>query len=304
MKRSIKIILGIVVFLIILLVWGLIEPYTISVEEEKAVIPNLPEEWVGEKIAVITDFQVGMWMDNDSVISGIVDEIMEIEPKVVLILGDFVYHSADDHQTQMETVIDYLRPLTENSLKVYAVLGNHDYSLKSEEDPVNRDTAERVRSKLEEIGVDVLNNESVALSLMDGNVQVDEDSDNPLYIAGIGSNWAKEDDVEKTLSSFPEDAPRFVMMHNPKTFTLLPENTAPVAVAGHTHGGQFRLPFSPDNSYLDLTSEEGVRVDGWIETDNGSNENRLYVNRGVGMSIVPLRVNCPPEITVFTLQTP
>lgn len=77
-----------------------------------------------------------------------------------------------------------------------------------------------------------------------------------------------------------------------------------MAVAGHTHGGQFRLPFSPDNSYLDLTSEEGVRVDGWIEADTGSNENRLYVNRGVGISIVPLRVNCPPEITVFTLQTP
>lgn len=92
------------------------------------------------------------------------------------------------------------------------------------------------------------------------------------------------------------------MMHNPGTFPSLPVNSAPVAVAGHTHGGQFRIPFSPAYSYLDLTSKEPARVDGWIEKESPSNENRLYVNRGIGMSIVPMRLNCPPEITVFKLE--
>ncbi len=303
MKKIKILFIGLAVFLVILLVWGLIEPYTFSVEEEQAVIPNLPEDWEGERIAVVTDFQIGMWMDNDSVIPRVVDRMIEMEPKVVLILGDFVYHSANDHKTQMETAIDHIRPLTENNFKVYAVLGNHDYSLAKKDDPINRETAQRVTSKLEEIGIDVLNNESAALSLIDGNVSDDKNANNTLYIAGLGSYWANEMDVEKTFNSFPTEAPRFVMIHNPKSFTLLPPDTAPIAVAGHTHGGQFRVPFSSTYSYLDLTSEKEIRVDGWIEPEQEDNSNRLYVNRGIGMSLVPMRINCSPEITMFTLRS-
>jgi len=51
------------------------------------VIPNLPEEWAGEIITVITDFQIGMWMDNNSAIPRVVDRIIGMEPKVVLILN-------------------------------------------------------------------------------------------------------------------------------------------------------------------------------------------------------------------------
>lgn len=186
---------------------------------------------------------------------------------------------------------------------VYAVLGNHDYGLGSKEDSANQETAERVRSMLSEIEIKILNNESVALTMIEDKVREEEGADNTLYLAGIGSNWAKDDNVSKTLSSFPEDAPRFIMMHNPRTIPSLPENTAPVAVAGHTHGGQFRLPFTPQFSYLDLESEEEVHVDGWIEKKFGTDQNRLYVNRGIGMSIVPMRFNCPPEITVFSLKS-
>ncbi len=260
MKIIKNIFIGIGIFLILFLIWGLVEPYTISVEEEQAFIPNLPDEWEGEKIAVITDFQVGMWMDNDSVIPRVVDKIIEMEPKVVLILGDYVYHSVNDHNDQMETVIEHIRPLTENDFKIYSVLGNHDYTLSRKDDPINRDTAERVSSKLEEIGIKVLKNESAALSLINGNVREDANSNNPLYIAGLGSNWANEDDAEKTFNSSPVDAPRFVMLHNPKTFTFLPPDTAPAAVAGHTHGGQIRLPFSSEFSYLDLMSDKEVGV--------------------------------------------
>lgn len=267
MKKSKKIIFGIGGLLILLLGWALFEPYTISVENEVAMIPNIHEDWVGEKVAVVSDFQLGLWMDNDAVLSKMVSEIIEIKPKVVLILGDFVYHASKDHISEMEKVVDYLKPLTENNLKVYAVLGNHDYGLGSKDDTINQEMANRVRTMLKNIEINVLNNESVALSLEEGKVLEGEDLENTFYLAGIGSNWAKEDDINRTLSSFPQEFPRFIMMHNPRTFVSLPANTSPMAVAGHTHGGQFRLPFSPDFSYLDLKSEEEVHVDGWIEED-------------------------------------
>lgn len=175
-----KILIGLGTALSLLILWGFIEPYTISVEEEKASIPNLPSAWIGEKIAVISDFQVGLWMDNDKVLPRVVEEILAIEPKVVLILGDFVYHAADNHQDEMETVVNYLKPLTDHGLKVYAVLGNHDYSLGSKEDPINTQTAERVRTMLKEVHINLLNNTSVALSLNDGEVMVNEDQDQAL----------------------------------------------------------------------------------------------------------------------------
>lgn len=90
-------------------------------------------------------------------------------------------------------------------------------------------------------------------------------------------------------------------MHNPDTFDALPPGAAPLAVAGHTHGGQVRVPFFPEWSYLALVQGGEVHVDGWID-GFGEPGNRLYVNRGIGMSLVPLRVNAPPELTIFTLQ--
>lgn len=91
------------------------------------------------------------------------------------------------------------------------------------------------------------------------------------------------------------------MMHNPASFTAIPTVGAPLAIAGHTHGGQIRLPFpTPEWSTLSLISEGQVHTDGWIEK-YGNPGNRLYVNRGIGFSIVPFRINYRPEITYFTL---
>ena len=90
-------------------------------------------------------------------------------------------------------------------------------------------------------------------------------------------------------------------MHNPDSFEPLPSGTAPLAMAGHTHGGQVRLPFLPEWSWMTFAKEDEVHADGWID-GYGQPGNRLYVNRGIGFSIIPIRINCPPEITLFTLR--
>ncbi len=72
-------------------------------------------------------------------------------------------------------------------------------------------------------------------------------------------------------------------------------------MAGHTHGGQVRIPFLPEWSWLTYAVEDEVHADGWID-GYGAPGNRLYVNRGIGFGTAPIRVNCPPEVTVFTLR--
>jgi len=89
-------------------------------------------------------------------------------------------------------------------------------------------------------------------------------------------------------------------MHEPFAFRTLPEGEAPLAFAGHTHGGQIRVPLFPRLTPARLTMPWPEYVDGWIE-GYGQPGNRLYVNRGIGFSYLPARFGCPPELTFFTL---
>jgi predicted MPP superfamily phosphohydrolase len=183
------------------------------------------------------------------------------------------------------------------------VLGNHDYGLAEPDDEINQVRVRAVREALETIGVPLLHNEASVLTLPP-NVQTpaaDTGSALSLYIVGVGDDWANEAQPAVALAQVPNGAPRVVMMHNSDPFKAFPANTAPLAIAGHTHGGQVRIPWTPSWSWIGIVKEDEVQVDGWID-DFGEAGNHLYINRGIGFSIVPIRINCMPEVTLFTLQ--
>lgn len=163
----------------------------------------------------------------------------------------------------------------------------------------NEVLARNITRALKAIGVEVLDNSAAPA----GSVFAGQESpDNaPLYIVGIGSHFAHNDDPKAALASAPHDVARVVLMHNPDSFPKFPAGSAPVALAGHTHGGQVRIPFTPAWTWMNLVKNHEVRADGWIR-DFGQMGNRLYVNRGIGFSYVPIRINCRPEVTIFTLR--
>ncbi|HEY9669329.1 MAG TPA: metallophosphoesterase [Coleofasciculaceae cyanobacterium] len=305
-KNSLKYLLfGFLGLLGILLTWGLIEPYFIDEEHEVAEIPNLPPSWEGKQIAVIADWQVGMWLDNTATIDRIVEELIEERPAAVLIAGDFIYNATPNSDKEIDKVIELVRPLPAAGIPTYAVLGNHDYALKNKNNPPNQELAAKLASALEGVGVEVLKNDAVALKLpKNGNLaKAGTNQELPLYLVGIGSLWANNARPDVALAKVPDGAPRFVMMHHPDVFDEFPPNTAPVAVAGHTHGGQIRIPFTPTWSWLTFAKEGEVHADGWVVDEYGAPGNDLYVNRGIGFSGVPIRINCVPEVTYFTLQS-
>ncbi|MGC1307845.1 MAG: metallophosphoesterase [Phormidesmis sp.] len=277
----------------LLALWGLIEPRFLNTEKETATIPNLPNAWQGKQIAQISDFQVGMWLGNPGTARRSVSQIIEANPAAVLISGDFIYHADPNPEAEIETAVSIVKPLVEAGIPTYAVLGNHDYGMSSKTaDPANQ-LASNLEVALEAAGIEVLENESTTMRLAG--------SDEPLYLAAVDSRWANQDDVSAALQGIPEGAPRVVLMHNPDTYELFPPSSAPLAVAGHTHGGQMRLPNSPQWSWLKLTQKDKVFADGWAR-GYGEAGNNLYINVGIGMSIVPLRIFCPPELTLFTLE--
>jgi hypothetical protein len=227
-----------------------------------------------------------------------VGKVVSARPAMVLVAGDFVYEADQNVDEQMQEVVGLLRPILDDSIPVYAVLGNHDYSLMNEHSDQENAVARRVRIALDHAGVHMMDNQVRPLTM--GTLGLATDGvDDTLYLAGIGERWAKNDRSAETMATVPSGAPRIVFMHDPDSFAKIPPGEAPFAIAAHTHGMQLGIPWLSDYLWRHYFSDTGSGVEGW---QTGASGNRLYINRGLGFSIVPARVNAVPEVTVFTLK--
>ncbi|MFO7597066.1 MAG: metallophosphoesterase [Desulfocurvibacter africanus] len=308
--------LSIIIFCIfaVLLNWGmLIEPRLVEEVRLEAEIPGLPQAWEGKTVAFIADMQVGMPLGNTDTLWRIIKRIIAERPALVLIGGDFIYHPTEDdslaearaefdEEEMAETRIliwrsvSYVAPLVEAGLPVYAVFGNHDYAMETESALKLAWVANELEVVLERAGIQVLRNESVALQDPGG-----DSARQALHLVGVDAYYPGEANVHQSLADLPPKAPRLVLMHNPQSFSDIPAGEAPLALSGHTHGGQIRIPGLYSWSWLSIVREHEVHTDGWIK-DFGAPGNRLYVNRGIGFSIFPVRIHCLPELTWITLR--
>jgi uncharacterized protein len=159
---------------------------------------------------------------------------------------------------------------------VYAVLGNHDWWY----------DGPRVRRALEGVGIRVLDDE-VALVERDGQA---------VWLAGLADAWTNQTNVRGTLAQVTDESPVIALTHNPDLFVRIPPRVA-ITLAGHTHGGQVKLPFV---GRLRVPSMYGQRyAAGHVVEDN----RHLFVTTGIGTSIIPVRFGVPPEVVFLTLKT-
>jgi uncharacterized protein len=282
-------------------VWGVgIEPRLIQRREWDAAIPNLPESWDGQRIGMFSDIQVGIPLANVDTAHRAARMVIDERPALALLPGDFISDAASDPEGQIERAVAVVRPLPAAGIPTYVVFGNHEYPEELQGIAARRHAANRaLRDAFEETGVRVLQNEVVALDPPPGARP--GSGEPPLYLAGIDDHSPRLDRARETIGQVPESAPRIVMMHNPRTFEDLPPGSAPLGVAGHTHGGQIRMPLVPQWTPAALLGgPENYRA-GWRD-GYGRPGNRLYVTRGIGFSSLPMRIGCPPEVTFFTLR--
>lgn len=100
--------------------------------------------------------------------------------------------------------------------------------------------------------------------------------------------------LERALSGVPADVYKIALFHSPGFFDQI-AGRVNLCLAGHTHGGQVRIPFVKP---FWLPRDSGRFLEGWYE-ENGT---KMYVNRGLGMSNLPIRFLCRPEISFFTIH--
>ena len=257
------------------LVWGFVWEPGRLVERDYAVpLPGWPTQCDGLRLDVIADTHTGSPHNGIDNLDRVVRRLIASDSKAVLMAGDYVILSVFlGTYVPAEKFASHLRPLTARK-PVYAVLGNHDWW---------KDGA-KVRRALESAGVVVLENRAQELEL--GRCR--------FWVVGLGDFWEGHPSIGPTFAAIDDDAPAIAITHNPDLFPRIPAR-ASLTVAGHTHGGQVRLPLIG----APVVPANPRYVSG-VVVEKGRT---LFVSPGIGTSILPVRFGVPPEISRLTLRS-
>lgn len=256
---------------------GAIEPRGLTVTRYAFNPPAWP---AGRKLAmtVIADLHAGEPDMPLSHVRRVVDTALALRSDVVLLLGDFKAWYRFKTRPVPDALWAAELARLDAPLGTWAILGNHDWW---------HDLA-GVRGALADVRIPVLENDAVLLG----------PPGQKFWLAGIGDQLAIPlghgqfrgvDDLPGTLSRINTDDPVVLMVHEPDIFPRVPQRVS-LTLAGHTHGGQIRLPliwpaFVP--------SRYGARYAyGHVVEDN----RHLIVSGGLGTSIIPARLGVPPEV--------
>ena len=268
---------AIVLLIGLLIFYGfLIEPGRLVVHQQTIQIANWPSELNGLRVAVLSDIHVDDWFVNERKVRTIVDRTNELQPELIVILGD--YMSGDGmvrRQVEPRVFAPILKELRA-PLGVYSVLGNHDWWY----------DGAKVRQELEQNGIKVLDNETAQITARNRS----------LWLVGLADLWERPQRINETIEKVPPGEPMIALAHNPDIFPKLPQ-PVPLLIAGHTHGGQVRFPFI--GSVVQSTRMGDRYSRGHIFENN----HHLFVTTGIGTSILPVRFGVTPEIVLLTLNS-
>ena len=252
--------------------------HEIDVTEKTISVRKLPGSFQGLRIAQLSDIHLDEYTEP-FFLERIVKHVNALRPDVVLLTGDFVTRGsltfvAANHAAQR--CAEILRTL--DCPERYAVLGNHDVTV----------GAALVIHALRSQGIPVLRNSYLSL---------DRGGDR-LWLGGTADPGTDIPDLDRAIPAKP-DSPMILMVHAPDyadTVLRHPRGAnVDLILSGHSHGGQIRLPVLGPVVLPPLGRK-------YVAGHYQLNQMQLYVNRGVGTVGLPFRLNCPPEITLFTLQ--
>jgi uncharacterized protein len=237
----------------------------------------------GLTFAQVSDVHIGSYMDAARLdeISGVMNALAA---DFHVITGDLL----DNHISQMELATRFIRALKPKRNDVFACMGNHEYIAARTSD------VRQVMGGLRDAGAHVL---------LDDVQKVNVGADH-LWMSGIDypprasrpSARTTQESLQHVLRAMTDDgAPRVLLSHHPRTFIEARELPFDIMLSGHTHGGQIKLGRIKDYALTPM-----LPVDFYHNGLYQHQGRRLYVNAGAG-GWLPVRINCPPEITLVQL---
>lgn len=240
---------------------------------------RLPAEFDGFTIAQLSDIHFDEYL-HESYFRPIVERVNALRPDMIALTGDFVTtplrarnrpKAAQQQAPPCARVMSALHAPN----GVFAVLGNHDHYC----------SPAIVSGAFRSNNIPVLVNE--ARSLQRGSQRI--------WICGVDSFYGRTYRPKIALAAAPADECRLVLLHEPDCADDVAPLGADFMMAGHSHGGQIRVPLLG----APVLPSKARKYPIGLRTVNGM---QLYTNRGVGVIHLPMRFDCPPEITLYTLK--
>ncbi len=249
--------------------WGVVQARRLSLSRGELKLPGWPKEAGGLRVLHLTDLH---FRPHSDLGDRVLHLAAQAQPDLVLITGDLLFPG---EQGQAEA-LEFLREIA-SGRPTFLVPGNKDY-LKGKRPPCEQWAT---------TGAEVLCNRAVSL----------HHKEQRFWIAGVEDPHSGRDDLAAALDQIPPGEPIILLAHSPEIVLRDGMERAAIIFAGHTHGGQICLP-GGKALYTHTTAPRryasGVHA-------VGDGKTWLVVSRGVGVTRLPLRLWCPPEMTVWTL---
>ena len=245
-------------------------------------LERLPKAFNGFRIAQLSDIHIGPFMSEDE-IRKVVQIANALKPDLAVLTGDFVTWDASTQWAVVHALAGVKAPLG-----VFGCLGNHEAWSKTE------DSITRLFGG---VGIRILRQARAPITVQGETLNlIGVDFQTRMHLRGTpkGEHFVRQY-LESVEGLVAPDRVNILMSHNPNTFDRAAQLGIDLSLAGHTHGGQVTLEFvSPALSPSRLITPY---VRGWFRKGGA----QLYVNRGIGTIGVPIRIDAPPEITLFEL---
>jgi len=249
-----------------------IERYIVLTNTYQIAVPNLPKAFSGLRIVNLTDLHYGFLVPL-TLIKSVINRTNKLKPDLIVCTGDYVHEK--DSTAQIDAVWPVLSQLAA-PLGVYSVLGNHDHWADTERsDYWLKLTKQDLRHKVVRL----------------------ERNGQHLWLAGTGDLWEDHKNLDNILGKVPDSECRIVLAHNPDTADTEYSSRIDLMISGHTHGGQVNIPFigTPVLPVKNKNYSSGLKL-----SPRGC---KVFISKGIGWAIYPLRFNCYPEIAVLELIT-
>ena len=246
---------------------GLRNAAKVEVRHNPIHVPQLPEPFDGFTILQISDLHVDL---SEAAMAHVVHLLKDLRYDICLLTGDYRGNTWGPYEPSLAGMTEVCAALKG---PVYGVLGNHDTIL--------------MVPGLEAMGVRMLLNET----------DVIERGGARIHLAGIDdAHFYRVDNIEKAADAIPHDAFSILVTHTPEIYRQAAHADFDVLLSGHTHGGQICLPGGIPIT-LSAVLPRGLGSGAWRHHEMAG-----YTAVGAGSSVVPVRFNCPPEITLHQLR--
>lgn len=279
MKKRMWILLALLALLAAGVTWVLWANTALEVTEITVTSGELPEAFSGFRIAHISDLHNAEFGEGNGELLAL---LRAEAPDIIAITGDLV----DSRNTDLDVALEFAREAVKIAPCYYAT-GNHEAQIGA---------FEAFAQQLRAIGVTVLRGEAVTLKRDGQQLRVTGVDDYSFFPSPSGIGEESVAQMMAQLDPISKEGYDILLFHRPELAPRLRESGIELILSGHAHGGQVRIPFlggliAPDQGWFP-EYDAGLYSFGQMD---------LIVSRGLGNSIIPLRVNNRPEVVMITL---